>query len=117
MIGGMRDRGRRRNDGKTGGGGGDASKNRCVRDQVPCRGREERIRRGHAHGCRDWGPRGRRIRNSNGAALAVKLPGTDFDAAATVADESREDLIVGQAVEMMALSERLLWPYRALTVN
>jgi uncharacterized phiE125 gp8 family phage protein len=28
--------------------------------------------------------------------------------------ENREDSVVGQAVNMMAVSERLLWPYRAL---
>jgi uncharacterized phiE125 gp8 family phage protein len=28
--------------------------------------------------------------------------------------ENREDVVVGQAVNMMAVSERLLWPYRAL---
>ncbi len=31
--------------------------------------------------------------------------------------ENREDLVVGQAVNMMAVSERLLWPYRALGVE
>jgi uncharacterized phiE125 gp8 family phage protein len=29
--------------------------------------------------------------------------------------ENREDAVVGQAVNMMPVSERLLWPYRALT--
>ncbi len=28
--------------------------------------------------------------------------------------ENREDAVVGQAVNMLAGSERLLWPYRAL---
>ena len=31
--------------------------------------------------------------------------------------ENREDIVVGQAVNMMAVSERLLWPYRALTAD
>ncbi len=31
--------------------------------------------------------------------------------------ENREDVIVGQAVNMVPLSERLLWPYRALTAD
>jgi uncharacterized phiE125 gp8 family phage protein len=29
--------------------------------------------------------------------------------------ENREDIVVGQAIDMMAVSERLLWPYRALS--
>jgi uncharacterized phiE125 gp8 family phage protein len=29
--------------------------------------------------------------------------------------ENREDVVVGQAVDLMAVSERLLWPYRALS--
>ena len=28
--------------------------------------------------------------------------------------ENREDAVVGQAVNMLSVSERLLWPYRAL---
>ena len=28
--------------------------------------------------------------------------------------ENREDLVVGESIDMMAVSERLLWPYRAL---
>jgi hypothetical protein len=28
--------------------------------------------------------------------------------------ENREDTVVGQSVNMLAVSERLLWPYRAL---
>jgi uncharacterized phiE125 gp8 family phage protein len=31
--------------------------------------------------------------------------------------ENREDLVVGQTVEMMSVSERLLWPYRALRMD
>jgi uncharacterized phiE125 gp8 family phage protein len=31
--------------------------------------------------------------------------------------ENREDFIVGQPVKMMAVSERLLWPYRSLTAD
>jgi uncharacterized phiE125 gp8 family phage protein len=31
--------------------------------------------------------------------------------------ENREDLVVGQAVNMMPVSERLLWPYRALAAK
>ena len=29
----------------------------------------------------------------------------------------REDVVVGQNVSMLSLSERLLWPYSALTVE
>jgi len=31
--------------------------------------------------------------------------------------ENREDIVVGQAIDMMAVSERLLWPYRALGMD
>jgi uncharacterized phiE125 gp8 family phage protein len=31
--------------------------------------------------------------------------------------ENREDVVVGQTVNMVPLSERLLWPYRALTAD
>jgi hypothetical protein len=31
--------------------------------------------------------------------------------------ENREDIVVGQAIDMMAVSERLLWPYRALRMD
>ena len=31
--------------------------------------------------------------------------------------ENREDVVVGQAISMLSLSERLLWPYRALSVE
>jgi len=31
--------------------------------------------------------------------------------------ENREDVVVGQSISMLSLSERLLWPYRALTVD
>jgi len=31
--------------------------------------------------------------------------------------ENREDSLLGQTVEMMPISERLVWPYRALTAN
>jgi uncharacterized phiE125 gp8 family phage protein len=31
--------------------------------------------------------------------------------------ENREDVVVGQAINMMPVSERLLWPYRALTAD
>ena len=31
--------------------------------------------------------------------------------------ENREDVVVGQNISMLSLSERLLWPYRALSVE
>jgi uncharacterized phiE125 gp8 family phage protein len=31
--------------------------------------------------------------------------------------ENREDIVVGQSISMLSLSERLLWPYRALSVE
>jgi hypothetical protein len=31
--------------------------------------------------------------------------------------DNREDIVVGHAVDIMAVSERLLWPYRALTAD
>ncbi len=31
--------------------------------------------------------------------------------------ENREDVIIGQNISMLSLSERLLWPYRALSVE
>jgi uncharacterized phiE125 gp8 family phage protein len=31
--------------------------------------------------------------------------------------ENREDIVVGQSFSMLSLSERLLWPYRALSVE
>jgi uncharacterized phiE125 gp8 family phage protein len=31
--------------------------------------------------------------------------------------ENREDVVVGQTINMVPLSERLLWPYRALTAD
>ncbi len=31
--------------------------------------------------------------------------------------ENREDIVVGQNIAMLSLSERLLWPYRALSVE
>jgi uncharacterized phiE125 gp8 family phage protein len=31
--------------------------------------------------------------------------------------ENREDIVVGQSLSMLSLSERLLWPYRALAVE
>ncbi len=31
--------------------------------------------------------------------------------------ENREDVVVGQSLNMVPLSERLLWPYRALTAD
>jgi uncharacterized phiE125 gp8 family phage protein len=31
--------------------------------------------------------------------------------------ENREDVVIGQAVNMLPVSERLLWPYRALTAH
>jgi len=31
--------------------------------------------------------------------------------------ENREDIVLGQTFELMAVSERLLWPYRALAAN
>ena len=31
--------------------------------------------------------------------------------------ETREDIVVGQTVNMVSISERLLWPYRALAVE
>jgi uncharacterized phiE125 gp8 family phage protein len=31
--------------------------------------------------------------------------------------ENREDVVVGQSISMLSLSERLLWPYRALSVE
>ena len=31
--------------------------------------------------------------------------------------ENREDIVVGQTINMTPLSERLLWPYRALTAD
>jgi uncharacterized phiE125 gp8 family phage protein len=31
--------------------------------------------------------------------------------------ENREDVVVGQNISMISLSERLLWPYRALSVE
>jgi uncharacterized phiE125 gp8 family phage protein len=31
--------------------------------------------------------------------------------------ENREDIVIGQTINMVPLSERLLWPYRALTAD
>ena len=31
--------------------------------------------------------------------------------------ENREDIVIGQSINMVPLSERLLWPYRALTAD
>ena len=31
--------------------------------------------------------------------------------------ENREDIVIGQAIDMMSISERLLWPYRALGIE
>ena len=31
--------------------------------------------------------------------------------------ENREDVVIGQAINVMPVSERLLWPYRALSVD
>ena len=49
-----------------------------------------------------------------GNSKSVNLPDTQL-AMSAVSPENREDIVVGQTIGMTSLSERLLWPYRALT--